>query len=544
MSQATGTDPRDSPHTQAPASHPILWFRRAQEPPTVWSPTDAFLYNLMTTNVTVFFGVPFIAGAAFYYPMGSLILAIIVAGAFCVLEALVYAFLVSTMPRNGGDYTFQSRLLGGAVAATFAFTGVVVGGALWMAIAGWFASRVAVGPLFVLLGRWTGSGDVVAVGDWIMSTSGVVVMGLLAVAWSAVDATWSMRIYARIQRMLVGFGLVAVVVLLTYFATTRLSVNISTYRAILYKAVQIGYMRHDHAVGWEATKALLPVVAFGLIYPGWVAFQSAEVRRAGELRVQLSSIVGAKALAVAFAFLVLPLPVRHVGEELFGASVYLALHDPSSFWTLLPRLFGLPAAPWLSYVGLVCLGLAVNAWFWAWVPNHTVAASRVMLSMSWDHRLPAWLSRLHRRNGTPVRAILVFSALSTAVILAYSGLGVWRVALHATLVNLVMFSVTCLAAALFPFLHRERYRASTAAPYEILRVPLLTALAVAFLGFAGYLLTRYAGYTGPTGELSVRETILFLVSLYGLVFCGYVLAGRYRRTREGADIEVFYRETT
>ncbi len=65
----------------------------------------------------------------------------------------MYAFLVSTMPRDGGDYTFQSRLLGGAAGAVFAFAGVVVGGALWVAIAGWFASRIAVGPLIVLTGR-------------------------------------------------------------------------------------------------------------------------------------------------------------------------------------------------------------------------------------------------------------------------------------------------------------------------------------------------------------------------------------------------------
>ena len=384
---------RDAGHDDAggvaPARVPVLWFRRAQEPPTVWSPLDAFLYNLMTTNVAVFFGVPFVAGAAFYYPVRSLTLSILIAGAFCLLEALVYAFLVSTMPRNGGDYTFQTRLLGSAAGAVFAFTGVIVGGALWMAIAGWFASRIAVGPMVVLIGRGLGLGAVVAVGDWLMSTAGVVFMGLVVVAWSALETSWSMRLYARVQRTLVVVGLVAVVVLVVYFALTRLSVNVSTYSAILYRAVEDGYVRHGRTSGWQAALALLPVVAFGLIYPGWVAFQAAEVRRAGELRVQLSTIVGAKFLAVVFALLVLPLPVRHVGEELFGASVYLALHDPVSFWRLLPRLFGLPAAPWLSYVGLTCLAVAVNAWFWAWVPNHTLAASRVMLAMSWDRLSPS-----------------------------------------------------------------------------------------------------------------------------------------------------------
>jgi amino acid transporter len=521
---------------------PVLWFRRAQEPPTVWSPLDAFLYNLMTTNVAVFFGVPFIAGAAFYYPLRSLTLSIVIAGVFCVLEALVYAFLVSTMPRNGGDYTFQSRLLGSAAGATFAFTGVVVGGALWMAIAGWFASRIAVGPLIVLVGRGLHLGFVVAAGDWVMSTAGVVLMGFVVIAWAALETSWSMRLYARIQRVLMTVGLVAFAVLIAYFALTRLNVNVSTYRAILYKAVEDGYMRHGHTSGWQAALALLPVVAFGLIYPGWVAFQSAEVRRAGELRVQMSTIVGAKLIAVAFALIVLPLPVKHVGEELFGASVYLALHDPASFWRLLPRLFGLPTAPWLSYVGLTCLAVAINSWFWAWVPNHTLAASRVMLAMSWDRLLPRWFARLHPRNGTPVRAVAAFSGLAGVVVIAYSSLGVWRLVLHATLVSLISFAVTCLAAALFPYLRREQYRASTAAPYELLRVPLLSIAGLAFCAFAVFLVGRYVEYAGPSGELGLSDSLAFLLPLYALAAILYVGSRRYRRSHEGIDIEVYYRE--
>ena len=535
--------PRGDERLAAPRERaPVLWFRRAQEPPTVWSPLDAFLYNLMTTNVAVFFGVPFIAGAAFYYPLRSLTLSIVIAGAFCILEALVYAFLVSTMPRDGGDYTFQSRLLGGAAGTVFAFTGVVVGGALWVAIAGWFASRIAVGPLIVLTGRGLHLGLLVAVGNWVMSTAGVAFMGIVAVAWSALETSWSMRLYARIQRLLMLVGLVAFVLLLAYFAFTRLNVNVSTYSAILYRAVEDGYMRHGHSTGWHAVMELLPVVAFGLIYPGWVAFQSSEVRRASDLRVQMSTIVGAKVIAVLFALLLLPLPVKHIGEELFGASVYLALHDPASFWQLLPRLFGLPQAPWLSYVGLTCLAVAVNAWFWAWVPNHTLAASRVMLAMSWDRLLPRWFSRLHPRNGTPVRAVTVFSALAVMVVIAYSGLGVWRLVLHGTLVSLISFAVTCLAAALFPYLHREQYRASTASPYEFLRVPLLSVAGVAFCAFAVFLVGLYVEYGGPSGELRLWDSLAFVVPLYLLMVILYFVSRSYDRSHQGADIEVYYRE--
>ena len=118
----------------------------------------------------------------------------------------------------------------------------------------------------------------------------------------------------------------------------------------------------------------------------------------------------------------------------------------------------------------------------------------------------------------------------------------WRLVLHGTLVSLISFAVTCLAAALFPFVRREEYRASTAAPYEVLRVPLLSIAGFAFCGFAAFLVTRYVEYAGPTGELGRPDSVAFLVPLYLLAALLYVVSRGYRRSHEGVDIEVHYRE--
>jgi amino acid transporter len=512
------------------------------EPPRVWSPLDAFLYNIMTTNVAVSFGLPLIAGAAFYYPPRAMTTAVLIAGAFCLAEALVYAFLVSTFPKNGGDYIFQRRLVSGPVGAVLAFTGVVVGGALWMAIAGWFASKIAVGPFLVFLGRGVHLDAITQAGYWVLSTQGLIALGLLATIWSGLINVWGMRVYAKVQRVLLLVGLVTLVVLVTYLALTKLNINQSAYRAIIYKAAMEGFRRQGRSDEFSAMLALLPIVAFGLIYPGWVAFQAAEVKRVGELKVQMFTIVGGKAASIAFALIALPIPIRHVGEELFGASAYLALHDPSSFWVLAPRLLTLQSAPWLGSIVLFSLAVTVNTWFWMWVPNHTLAASRVLLAMSWDRVLPRWLSDLRRSNGAPAKAIFVFSGACCVLVLLYSDLGVWRLALHATLVNLIAFGVTCAAAALFPWTHRELYRDSTAAPFEIARVPVIVPAGLAFVVFAGFLVWRYVTTDVLTLGVSVSETLLFLAGLYGASAVVYFVFRRHRRRREGADVEVRYRE--
>jgi len=217
--------------------------------------------------------------------------------------------------------------------------------------------------------------------------------------------------------------------------------------------------------------------------------------------------------------------------------VYLAVHAPASFWDLVPRLFGLRAAPWLSAVVLVSLAVALNTWFLAWVPNHTLA-----LAMSWDRLLPRWMSGLDTRRGTPVRAIVAFSVGAAAVLLLYAKASVWQLVLHATLVSLVTFAVTCLAAALFPFRRRELYRESTAAPYELLRVPLITVAGLVFVAFSAYLGNHYLAFGSLSGEVRPTGSLTFVAVVYGAATAMHVVFRRHRRGREGAGAEIYYRE--
>jgi len=519
-----------------------LRLRRAQDPPRLWSPVDAFLYNVVTTNVAVLIGLPLLAGARFFYQTSSIAIATLVVGAFCVLEAVTYAFLVSSLPRDGGDYVFQSRLFSGAVGAVFALTGTAMGGALWVGISGWFASRVVIGPFVALVAFQTGQPVLHHLARWIMSPAGVVGCGLAVIAWSALLTTRSMATYARVQRIAAVAGVVCLVILTAYFATTRLSVNVSIYRSVLYRALEVGYRHGGHEEGWRAALGLIPFVAFGLIYPGWAAYQSAEVRGAGHLRSQAFVIVGSKLVMVALALVVLTLPLRHAGEELFASSAYLALHDPESFWVLAPRLFGLREAPWLSVVILVVLAAGLNTWFWLWAPTHALAASRVMLAMSWDRLLPRWFAKLDPRTGTPSRCVATFSVACLLVLPVAAVVGPVRLAVDGTLVYLAMFAMTCVAAALFPFVRRERYRDSTAASLEVGGIPLISLAALGFLAFCIPLAFAYVRLEVSAGGPAALDMVFLVVAPYVAAALLYAFLRSYRRRREGADVDLYFRD--
>ncbi len=100
-----------------------LFVRKASGLVRAWSVFDAFIYatfsiNLITLGLFIF--------SYCYYLGGSLITGVVVGAIFTVFEVIVYASLISAMPRAGGDYVWQSRILNRAVGFVLAVTGLVV----------------------------------------------------------------------------------------------------------------------------------------------------------------------------------------------------------------------------------------------------------------------------------------------------------------------------------------------------------------------------------------------------------------------------------
>ena len=90
-----------------------------------FSQLDAWIYNVLALNLVVLIALAYVAVTA-TFPQASLWLAVVICGVFCTFEAIAYAFFLTIMPRSGGDYVFQSRILGGGVASVFVFTAIVL----------------------------------------------------------------------------------------------------------------------------------------------------------------------------------------------------------------------------------------------------------------------------------------------------------------------------------------------------------------------------------------------------------------------------------
>src|SRR5438128_8137434 len=101
---------------------PTLFLRKATGLVKGWSKFDAFLYSFMSVNF-VTLGLFFSLAVIGYVPNGQVLPALIISGIFVAFLVVTYAGLISVMPRAGGDYVWQSRVLGGGIAFVLAVTG-------------------------------------------------------------------------------------------------------------------------------------------------------------------------------------------------------------------------------------------------------------------------------------------------------------------------------------------------------------------------------------------------------------------------------------
>src|SRR5438093_9336206 len=101
---------------------PTLFLRKATGLVKGWSKFDAFLYSFMSVNF-ITLGLYFALAVLGFVPNGQFLPAILISGVLISFMVITYAGLISVMPRAGGDYVWQSRVLGGGVAFVLAVTG-------------------------------------------------------------------------------------------------------------------------------------------------------------------------------------------------------------------------------------------------------------------------------------------------------------------------------------------------------------------------------------------------------------------------------------
>jgi APA family basic amino acid/polyamine antiporter len=529
---------------------PEVFSRKASGLSRVMSPWSAFMYNFLTMGVI--FPWTFVwAPAAF--PGVSVWKACLVAILLELPIALAYVWMATAMPRSGGDYVFQSRVLGGAVGFPVVMSGFVVWILQWVALAGWLLATLGVAPLFMGLGVNWNNQSLIDAAVWCQSQMGVVVISIVGAAAMLILLVTGFKNYVRLQYfMFAATGILLVILLVQFLRTSpdTFSTAINHFAQVvdgradyytwLQKDVADTGVNLTPAFAIGATLLAIPIVWTSLQWATYSVEQGGEIKGARVFKNQMFIIVGSMvAMGVSLA-LIAWAEERAVGTAFFNAvshSYYYGVSasgDGIGSVLPFPGMFAIVISNnwFITILVAVCFMLASLQI----TCNCYIGMTRVMVGMSLDRTLPAWISKVNPRFRSPVNAHLLYFILGALVIIGYNYVGWWySMTLGVTLACGYVFVVSCLAAALLPFRAKALYEASPGAKYTLGGFPLVTVFGV--IGFVFGLLALIAFLTKPEYGLTGTTPYIVVAGIFLVSLVGYWIGRAYNK---GKGIDVNY----
>ena len=516
-----------------------------------WSAYDAWIYAFLSVNlVTLGF---YIWTFNSFIPAGNPALATIIAMVFLTLQNVVYATLICSIPRVGGDYVWQSRILGGFWGFFLSWPGWVFCLWLWVPIYGNMLSWLLASPLCALAGN-------IDLAIWWCSPMGLFTSSMIVIAFVFFFVGVGMKLYARIQKWLFYVALIGMVLFVMSFLTSSITNFVSVFdsymanwlpaEGITYQGL-VDFALHDPEWGvgefapltGTATGpsfALIPMLLFWIMWPVWGATLFGEVRGAGDFgRVfkvfQWALIlggVGAIGLWVLFA---------NTMDWTFYQSLNYSYYVGSGSlqWLSSPPLLAamlMGGGP----LGMLMV-ILMSGWFFSWSGTVFLSSTRVIFASAFDRAFPKPFADVKFRFNTPINALLFMSLPSVVLTIFYFFIPGWSVlTLDATFAIAIAYFGSTFACMLFPLRRPGLFKRNPVAKYNVGRIPLVSILSAIYLVFLLYVFWLWAA--DPIYAVNNPYSAGFMIFMYILAAAIYFYFKYYRKKKEGIDLARVFEE--
>ena len=528
---------------------PALFLRKATGLVRGWSVRDSMIYAVLATNFVTLGIYEFtFAGPAF--PTGQLITAVIISGIWVSFLVIAYTGLIVTIPRAGGDYVWQTRILGSGLGFVMAATGWWFILWLWAPIYGNILAVQLFEPLWATL-KWTWPAGGAA---WFGTNNGIFVVTLITIALAGLLVSIGMAGYARIQRWcivggLIGFLVVVALLLFNSHASFVSSFNQeaqnlfgvhNAYAATNAAAAKAGYTTNSLGFGpLGPTMLLVPAMMFFLLWPNWGATLYGEIRGASDFRRVFTGMFGGLWITVILTVIFLLLTAKTIGWGFYQNlnSLDYNLTPQFGIWPY-PFMF----AGWLVHntAFQVVLILILSLWFFGWVGTLFLSSTRVIFAAAFDRVLPDRAAEVSEKRKVPFYSLILMllPAVGLAAIYAYSA--TFRTyTLDATLVIAVTYLFSSIAVVILPWRKPDLWRASPASKVKVLGVPIVPVSGVITIGLLGFCL--YEWFTNDLYFVNNRGSLVYMGLMYVLAIVVYIVARLIRR-RQGIDLGLINKE--
>lgn len=573
----------------ATPSQPVeqqLFVRKASGLVKGWSGTDGFRYSFFSVNL--FLAIWSFAYATFF-PGGSMFWAIVICAIFMVFEIIVYAGLISAMPRAGGDYVWQSRIFHSAMGFVICGVGWWFILWLWTPIYADMGVQTTVKPIFRILGLHGAA-------DWLSSRTGIFVACLVVIAIASTLVAIGMKAYAKFQVWAMYIGLAGVVIIgafllfssgdsfkqkfndaaAKYYGGEAGLLNLQKYETDadgLFTYDDDGNLVNaegeSYAGAFEAVEAigagtgmpssafqggfgkftwfLIPFMLFWMGWPVWGATLYGEVRGAKDFRKNVYQMLGGLFAPTIIALVFLALMTWKVGYQAFMGTM-------AAFWWGISPIGGDYISPtaMLSWIVpnaavQIILILAISLLLFGWYGTLFLSSTRMIFAAAFDRILPEGAAKV-TGNGVPWVALILMTVPSIIVsaLYAYTPIneefGVTIVKLFtydATVGITVMFMFTGLAFMIMKWRTPTIWDAAAIPKTGIGGLPWMTVIAAIFTGFLVWV--NYRFIVDDMYGVNNTQSAIFMGVLYLLGIVIWVVAWLVRK-RQGMALESVAKE--
>jgi basic amino acid/polyamine antiporter, APA family len=523
---------------------PTLFLRKATGLVRGWSVRDSMIYACLSTNVVTLGMVEWTVQSSF--PHGNLLYSILISGVWVSFLVVAYTGLVVTIPRAGGDYVWQSRILGSGIGFVMAATGWWFILWLWAPIYGAILSEEFFEPIWSTLGYH---------GTFFTSHTGVFVVTLITIALAGVLVSIGMAGYARVQKWcfyggLLGVAVLVVLLLASSHSSFISSFNLEThklfglngaYQAVNAAAAKAGYVAPTFGGGTLGQSMLLvPFMMFYLLWPNWGTTLYGEVRGASDFRRVFSGMFIGLWTTVALSVVLLALIAKT-----FGWAFYLNVNAGQNLVAkaVLP-IFPYPVmmAAWLVHNSAfqVIVILLMSLWFFGWVGTLFLSSTRVIFAAAFDRVLPDRAAEVSEKRRVPFYSLVLMLLPAVALGALYAFNTTFATyTLDATLVIAVTYLFSAIAVVILPLRKPDLWFASPASKVKVLGVPVVPLAGV--ITIALLVFNLYEWLSNDTYFVNNHNSLYYMGGMYVLAIIIYI-AARIIRSRQGIDLGLINKE--
>jgi amino acid transporter len=520
---------------------------------------DAFGVGFMNQGLTPSIWVMTSLGVGIYLG-GNLIWATIVSVVLAGIGfPLVWGILGGSMPRSGGEYIYNSRIIHPIVGIGESFGNAFVW-IMWIyVLAPWLAD-----PGFVMLSQfmdWSWAYDAEA--DTVIGLSyswGTFVIASIANIIAFLFVVFGIKWFARIQKVVMIFGIGGCIVLLAAISMYNQTEFREGWNAIAAQYGSLDFDAFQAAIeadnggampstwNWSDTLGVMVAGSWLFAYSYCITFIAGEVKRPDKTII-LSNLF---AILVPGAFMLWAAIALYnmVPFDFFSATQYFDNNAPEIDGYTVPwstHFLGLLAMvnqnKLLLFISVLSF-LAFDLW---WVALSYLAFPRIIFAWGMDRMGPKWFTDINPRFASPVKnhvLCLILGQIGIALYIFWQNDTMQGLAVTAMEIFSV-FGVTAIAALLFPFVKKSKgiWEASPYRNWKIAGIPVITIGALVNLLYLGILAYYFFFMPDPAKRLEgFTESTIGLIVVTWIIGIIWYFFWSWRSKSVGVDVSMTYGE--